>query len=172
MIQGLMKMAYGTALSSPDTSTTNGAVIINAQGVVVAVGANELPEGVEVTPERLERPVKYAFTEHAERNAIFQAARLGESTQDAVMVVLWAACDDCARAIIQAGIKKVVTHSFYRDYNKEDGADRKDWGDSISTAFQMLKEAGVEVEFVDCEINFSDEGISPPLLFNGEEVWF
>lgn len=164
---GYMKMAYECALTGPDTSTQNGAVLTDRHGTVIGLGKNDFPHGVKITPERLERPAKYSFTEHAERNAIFDAAANGNNTQGSTMYALWAACDDCARAIIQAGVSNLVTHSFYRDYQKEDGAGRKYWGDSISAAFMMLEEAGVGVEFVDFGL-----GMTRSLLYNGEEVRF
>ena len=162
-----METAYEMALQSPDPSTQNGAVIIaNEHGV--GFGVNTFPRDVEITDARLERPLKYTFIEHAERNAIYDAARHGHPLQGSTMYVLWAACADCARAIIQAGITRVVTHSFYVNYDKADaGENRMNWTDSIDPAFVMFKEAGIKVDFVDAEI-----GMDLPILFNGEEVSF
>ncbi|MEK7754711.1 MAG: deaminase, partial [Acidobacteriota bacterium] len=59
-------------------------------------------------PERLERPTKYLWMEHAERNGIYNAARAGTATQSCTIYVEIMPCMDCARAIVQAGIVEVV----------------------------------------------------------------
>ena len=59
-------------------------------------------------PERLERPAKYLWIEHAERNAICNAARAGTATEGCTIYVEIMPCMDCARAIVQAGICQVV----------------------------------------------------------------
>ena len=147
--------AYVAATKSPDLSTQNGAIIV-AQNNVVLQSCNEFPNRVKMKGERLERPLKYSFTEHAERNVIFQAARLGVSTQGCTMYATWVACTDCARAIIQAGIPKVVTHKATKDMTPEH------WKESIDLAFAMFEEAGVEVEFLDVTLN------GPKIRFNGK----
>ncbi len=162
-----MGFAYDLALLSHDTSTQTGAVVVNKEGNVISTGSNIFPTGVKTTHKRLERPTKYAFTEHAERNAIYDAARNGNSTLGCTMYALWACCDECARAIIQAGISKLVTHEFYRSHNTEYAEHRKDWDTSITDAFQMLHEAGVEVEFVNFNLD-----MHKPVLFNGKGVMF
>ena len=90
------RLALAEAWGSPDPSTQTGAIIVDAGGRVVSGGCNDFPEGVAAKPERLERPLKYSFMEHAERNAIYSA---GEIVDTDVMYALWAACDDCARAV-------------------------------------------------------------------------
>ncbi len=59
-------------------------------------------------PERLVRPTKYLWIEHAERNAICNAARAGTATEACTIFVEIMPCMDCARAIVQAGIIEVV----------------------------------------------------------------
>lgn len=154
-----LRRAYGIALGSPDLSTQNGAIVLNKVGNWAGAGWNTLPDRVEITPERLERPLKYTWTEHAERNAIYHAAKLGNSTDGGTMVVPWFACAECGRAIIQAGIVKVVGHGKMF----ADTPDR--WKDSISEAFIMFKEAGVETLLID-----GDLGQCDPIRFN-EALW-
>ena len=61
---------------SKDPSTKTGAVILEKySGALISIGYNDLPEGVEDTDQRRQRPNKYLFTEHAERNAIYSALR-------------------------------------------------------------------------------------------------
>ncbi|MFX8778102.1 deaminase, partial [Acinetobacter baumannii] len=91
---------------------------------------------------RWERPLKYQFVEHAERNSIFHAAREGSKLAGSTMYCPWYACADCARAIIQAGIKEVVGHQKCFDLTPGH------WKESIANAFQMFEEAGVKTRTI------------------------
>ncbi len=127
---------------SPDRSTKNGAVLVTPDYAVL-YGCNRLPERVAVTPERLERPLKMIVTEHAERDVIFQAARKGIETTGATLYCPWFACPDCARAIILAGIRRVVGHRATYQRTPER------WREPIAQGDQMLDEAGVVRDYVD-----------------------
>ena len=154
-----MIMCYGQALSSPDPSTQNAAVLCSPSGryIWATRSRNEFPRGVVSTAPRWERPLKYSIVEHAERNAIYAAARQGIATDGLTMVCPWAACADCARAIIQSGIRRLVTHT------PEVGDTNERWGASINIAMTMLEEAGVTVVEIVGPI-----GGLPPILRNGE----
>lgn len=138
---------------SSDLHTQNGAILVANSGDKI-VTANMLP-AIYKSPERLERPLKYTYIEHAERNAVYAAARAGICTLGATLYCPWFACADCARAIIQAGITQVVGHETLRaqahDY----------WRDTIASADQMLHEAGVETRLISTPLNIS-------ILFNGQ----
>lgn len=134
-----LNMAYHLALLSPDLSTQNGAVISDNLGHVIACGWNTFPAGVTISSQRLSRPDKYLFTEHAERAAIYQAAKFGLPTQGKCMVCCWAACTDCARAIIDSGITTLVRHKQASDRSNTK------WLESIEVADVMLHEAGIEI---------------------------
>jgi dCMP deaminase len=158
----LMRIAFLHARNSPDPSTQNGAIIVDRGGLWMGIGSNTFPAGVKPLQERLERPDKYLYIEHAERAAIYDAARDGLCTHRGVMYALWAACADCARGIIESGITELVTHSFY---NRQGG---KRWGHSIEHGELMLEEAGVIVRTIDDQImNFNES-----IRFNGEKVNF
>ena len=135
----LLRSAYLKARESYDPSTQNAALLVDHNGVIKIADINRFPDGVEVTAERLQRPLKYKYIEHAERNVIYSAARLGIKTDGLIMVCPWAACTDCARAIIQSGIKILVTHKEAHDRSPDF------WRDEIEIAFQDFKEAHVEV---------------------------
>lgn len=123
---------------SKDTRAKVGALIVR-NGHLVISACNEFPEGVEDLGERRIRPAKYLFTEHAERNAILLAARYGHSCQGTVMYQKWFPCADCARAIIQAGIVRLVCQRP----NLQDPR----WGESFQASLAMLIEAGVHIDF-------------------------
>lgn len=146
-IPDLLIKSYEAALESKDLSTQNGAILITPSGEIVASDCNNLPKGVAELPERYQRPDKYKYTEHAERNVIYKAGRLGKATDGLIMVCPWAACSDCGRAIIQAGIKKLITHKQAHDRSPPF------WGEEIKIAFTMLKEAGVEIVMYDGPVN-------------------
>jgi dCMP deaminase len=112
-------------------------------GEAISIGANRFPGKVKDLPERWERPIKYSYVEHAERNAIYHAARMGRPTQNCTMYCYWAACADCARAIILSGISRLVTHKIIMDISHER------WKDTIEVAFGMLREAGVQLDQVE-----------------------
>ena len=139
--QKLLQEAYRLAEGSPDPSTHNAALLVDERGIVLSSGINEFPQGVDYTEERWERPLKYQVIEHAERNSIFAAAKAGIAVDGLTMVCPWAACADCARAIIQAGVRRLVTHKDAYDRSPER------WKESIAIAFTMLEEAGIEVVF-------------------------
>lgn len=154
------RQALQVAWESPDPSTQVGAVIVNQHGGVLGEGCNEFPMGVRYTEERLQRPLKYSFIEHAERNAIFDMLRNGRYDRGLVMYALWAACADCASAIIQTGIRTVYTHEFYTGDTH--------WSDSTRVAFEMFAEAGVQVFFVNDQVMLPGETVR----FNGEQVHY
>jgi len=105
-----------------------------------ATGWNGFPRGVNDTEERLnDRPTKYKFITHAEANAIANAARSGVALEGcSLLVTALHPCNDCAKLLIQSGIKKV-----YAPLPEIDGR----WADSFEVAATMFREAGVEVEF-------------------------
>lgn len=145
-----MSLAIHFATMSEDKSTQNGAVIVDRNGMIAAADYNRLPRGVYNREDRLKRPMKYLYMEHAERGAIYQAARSGFHTNGATMVCPWAACADCARAIIQSGIKRLV-----RLESMTNIIDR--WETSVEAGDLMMREAGVEVLDASFESTFGVE---------------
>lgn len=163
-VRRFMNEAYQYALSSPDPSTQNGALIVN-HGRPRIGGCNGAPKGydgfaVELTPSRLVSPVKYSYVEHAERAAIYAAASQGVPTRLATMYCPWYACIDCARAIVAAGISTVVGH--WQMYMKTP----ERWRESVDIGIQILEEGGVRHYLADGEIG--NENLQ--LRFNGG-VW-
>ena len=111
-----MEVAFLVASWSKDPSTKTGAVIVGPDKEIRSTGYNGPVRGVDDdVPERYERPTKYDFFEHAERNALYNACLTGVSVKGCVMYATHAPCVDCARAIIQAGIKTVITNKIIID---------------------------------------------------------
>jgi dCMP deaminase len=131
--------ARKVALLSPDPDTKVGAVIIcERTDRVISEACNTFPDGVSAhNAQRLKRPEKYSWIEHAERRAIFLAARSCRALGDATMYIYGGfPCPDCARAIIQVGIRQVW--SEYDDLNVQR------WLDSYKISRVMFKESGVD----------------------------
>lgn len=105
-----MGMARHAATKSKDRSVQVGAVIVGRDNAVLSTGWNGFPRGVNDNVDtRHERPEKYLWTEHAERNAIFNAAAHGISLRGSTLYTTLMPCCDCARAIIQSGIAAIVS---------------------------------------------------------------
>lgn len=126
---------------SKDKSIGTCAIIVSSDNRILSIGYNGFPSGCDDSVmERYERPDKYLWTEHAERNAIYNAVRNGININNSTMFLRWFPCADCARAIIQSGIKKVVC--------EEPNINDERWGKHFVVAIQMFKECDVYVEFV------------------------
>lgn len=169
-MNSFLKLAYKTAFElSTDSSTQNGAVLVSptkneTNEPEFICSANFFPEGVKESKERWERPLKYSYVEHAERNVIYLAAKRGFKTEGTTMYCAWASCADCARAIIQAGIKELITHHDPYADTRFGQPVSAIWKDSIKLALEMLEEAGVKVTWFSDKIFPNDEMF---IRFNG-----
>lgn len=148
----LLLLAYGAASESPHPSTQVGAMLYYPRGF----GGVPYPETMESNhiPEKLrvrdigvwgDRESRTIYVEHAERAAIYSAARNGICTDRLGMVATWAACEDCARAIISAGITEVLTdaRSIMRT--------QPDWLGTVRAGQKMLEDAGVDLIFYESD---------------------
>jgi dCMP deaminase len=138
--QDLLREAYKwAARTSDDRSTQNGSVLVRrGQLVPLLLGVNRFPtRSLAENEANHERPRKYAFTEHAERDVIYSAAKCGLPTDGLVMVCPWACCADCARAICIAGIQKVIAHKQAHDISPERWKQSIEYGKEILAAHQV-----------------------------------
>ena len=126
-----IRMASIWAENSYCTRRQVGALIVKNQRII-SDGYNGTPSGFENICED-ENGITKPYVLHAEANAISKVAQSGNSSKDATLYVTASPCMECAKLIIQAGIKRVV----YRDsYRLTDGID-------------LLVRAGIEVEQVE-----------------------
>ena len=145
---------------SPDPSTKNGAVLICSDGTFIALGVNKFPEGVAETESRLtDKSTKYRLVVHAENSAIFNAAKHGKKVNGATLYCPFYACSECAKAIIQSGVKKVVGHAQLMAL----ASDHTTWVQSIIDAWDMMHEAGVECVLYDGTVGITTR-------FNGQDI--
>ena len=131
-----MRQALALASHSPDPNTQNAAILASDDGEFLAFEVNEFPWLVAQTDERWERPTKYFYVEHAERNVLYSALRNGVPTKGNTIVCPWAACADCARGIIQSGIATLI---------RLPSVNHGHWEESCRIADEMFAEAGVKV---------------------------
>ena len=126
-----MEMAAIWAKNSYCRRRQVGALIVKDR-MIISDGYNGTPSGFENVGEE-EHGVTKPYVLHAEANAITKVAKSGNSSEGATLYVTAAPCIECAKLIIQSGIKRLV----YRDeYRLTDGVD-------------LLRRAGITVEKVD-----------------------
>ena len=131
-----MGLAHLSAMRSKDPSTQVGAVIVDAEHKVVGIGYNGLPIGCSDDEFPWDREggmleTKYAFVVHAELNAILNGTR---DLHGCTLYVSLFPCNECAKAIIQSGIRRIV----YED-------DKYAAADNVIASKRMLNAAGVEL---------------------------
>lgn len=139
-----MRHVYLAAMKSKDPRTRIGAVLVEPKSrSIVSEGFNGFPRGVQDYYERYhDKPEKLVFVVHAEHNAILNAARRGQATSNLFLYTQGIPCHECAKAIIQAGVQRVITHKQWP------AMDAATWRDSVAYALVMFDEAGVQhVEF-------------------------
>ena len=146
-VEYFRELAHVVKKKSKDVNTQIGAVIVGKDKEIISTGYNSFPRGInDEIPSRQERPEKYFWFEHAERNAIYNAARIGVSTDGTTMYLnCGIPCADCTRGIINAGIVRIFCE------RGEHGAKGIKWEESAERSWDMLEEAGVEVCFYDNE---------------------
>ena len=143
-----LNIAQQVKLKSKDSRTQIGAVIVGIDKEIVSTGYNSFLRGInDDVEQRQERPEKYYWFEHAERNAIYNAARIGVSTKDCtIYLTCGIPCADCARGIINAGIRRIVC------YPEISGAKGQHWDEHMKRSLVMFNEAGVEIEYYNKDI--------------------
>ncbi len=132
-----MGVALLAAGRSKDPSTQVGACIVDGSNRIISTGYNGFPHGCSDDDfpwnrNETEGETKYPFVVHAELNAVLNAG--GKSLFGSRIYVALFPCNECAKAIIQAGIKEVVYLS-----NKYDGTP------SVEASKRMLLSAGVKL---------------------------
>ena len=128
-----MRMATIWAENSYCERRKVGALVVKNQ-MIISDGYNGTPSGFENICED-ENDVTFPYVLHAEANAITKIARSGNNSQDSTLYVTDSPCIECAKLIIQAGIKRVV---YKRAYRLTDGVD-------------LLLKAGIEVTHMPSE---------------------
>jgi len=134
-----VSMLYLVAMKSKDQKTQNATIIVGPDNEIRSTGYNSFPRGInDNLPERQERPEKYFWVEHGERNAVYNAARVGISLKGCRAYVTGIPCMDCARGLVQSGIIEIITHTI-KKYESDL------WDEHEKRTLVLLKEAGVSL---------------------------
>ena len=140
-----LNICKNVAARSKDPNTQIGCVIVGPAHEIRSTGYNSFPRGIrDDVPERLERPAKYLWMEHAERNAIYNAARAGTAIDGCSIYIEIMPCMDCARAIVQAGINEVIiSRQRMQEYSSEY------YEEHFKNVEVLFREAGVKIRRVE-----------------------
>jgi dCMP deaminase len=133
----LIDLATHVAANSPNRVRQVGAAILACDGGEAIVACNTFPKGVADLDWRHEGDGRLVWMEHAERNAIFAAARQGRALAGATLATTFFPCIDCARAIVQSGITRLLS--------PEPALEDPVWGQSFLRSRVILEEGGVEM---------------------------
>ena len=140
-----MEIAYAVSKLSKDESTQVGAIVLGGANEIRSLGYNGAPRGCsadDVGDIRSDRPEKLYWFSHAELNAITNAARVGTPLEGCTLLVTHPPCMDCARAICQAGIKRVIAVRPSDDF-------RARWHEHAVRSSRLFEECGVTYTEVD-----------------------
>ena len=136
-----MGIAMLAARRSKDPSTQVGACIVSADNIIISTGYNGMPKGCsddEFPWDREGEQTKYPYVVHAELNAILNAN--GRDLRGSRIYVALFPCNECAKAIIQSGIREVVYLSDKYDKTPANMASKR-----------MLDAAGVKYTRMETE---------------------
>lgn len=141
-----INMLGAIAAKSKDPDTQVGCIVVGPDKNILATGYNSFPRGIrDAVPERLVRPAKYDYIEHAERNCFYNAAREGVRLKGATLYIPFMTCHECARGVINVGIRRVVVDKRnHNDYMERRG---RAWTKSFDIAKTLYEEAGVDLDF-------------------------
>ena len=128
-----MRMAPVWAANSYCVRRKVGALLVKEQ-MIISDGYNGTPSGFENVCED-ENNVSKPYVLHAEANALTKVARSNNSSDGATLYVTASPCIECAKLIIQSGIKRVVYGEMYR----------------LTDGLDLLQRAGIEIEYLPAE---------------------
>lgn len=142
-----MGVALLSAKRSKDPNTQVGACIVNKNKKIVGIGYNGLPFGCDDAEFPWDRSgdflnTKYPYVVHAEPNAILNS---NSQTQDCTLYVSLFPCNECAKLIIQSGIKEIVYMDDKYNGTESDIASKK-MLDAANVTYRKMKKVEVELK--------------------------
>ena len=157
-----MTMVYLVASKSKDKRTKIGAVVVGPNKEIRSTGYNGFVRGLDdLNFKRQKKGEKNYWYEHAERNSIYNATLIGASLSDCIMYTQGVPCMDCARGIVQSGIKEVVVDKKWVTNNL------KKFGKRDRRTIEMFDEVGVALRKYEpayVEIKKINDGIDYPFI--------
>ena len=132
-----IRIAEEVRLWSKDPGTKVGCVLVSERRIL-STGYNGFPQTISDDLERyIDREYKLSVTVHAEKNAILNAAKNGTKVEGSTLYVTFPPCSQCASAVIQAGVAKVVCPDPVTAPER--------WRNNFIAANELFYEAGVQV---------------------------
>jgi dCMP deaminase len=137
-----LDLAENVSSWSKDPSRKIGAVAVGSKGQILSQGYNGFPRGIDDSIKRYnDKETKYRYVVHAEMNVVYNATYNGISLDGATLYVTGLpVCSECAKGIIQTGVKRVVMRAT--DVPEK-------WFVSFATTAKMFNEAGIEWELTE-----------------------
>lgn len=135
----LLRECYEYSMEESQHPSTRTSAMILDRNEILVKGVNNLPEGVESKEYRWDEENYDIYPNHAERDAIYKAAKKGIETEGKTMVMPWLPCIPCANAIISAGIKKLICHEEMIERTSER------WQEELGESVKLMREAGIEI---------------------------
>jgi dCMP deaminase len=135
-----MKVAEAISQRSKDPNTQVGAVVVSPDNRQHTGGYNGFPVNIKETAERWSRPTKYSYCLHAEANAILNSRT---DLEGWTLYLTLFPCVECAKMIIQSGIKKVVYKNNPTDVSRQNI--------NYNLSEEMLKEAEIDLIHFQCQ---------------------
>lgn len=138
-----LELARHIASWSKDPSRKIGAVAVGTKGQVLAQGYNGFPRGIDDKDSMYNNKItKYERVVHAEMNCIYNATYNGTSLDGSTMYIHGLpVCSECAKGIIQVGVKRVVTSEI-------DDSMPERWVESTVLTKKLFEEAGIIYDFI------------------------
>jgi dCMP deaminase len=132
------RLAQEVSSWSKDPSAKIGSVAVGSKGQVLSQGYNGFPRNIKDTDDRLtDRDTKYKYVVHAEMNMIYNATYNGVSLDGATVYVSGLpVCSECAKGLIQVGVKNVVMSNIDIESSQK-------WLESFKLTKQLFKEANI-----------------------------
>ena len=145
-----MGVAALSAKRSKDPSTQVGACVVNQDKRIIGIGYNGFPMGCNDNEYPWGKSAnyldsKYPYVVHAEPNAILNCT---SSLKDATLYVTLFPCNECAKLIIQSGIKHVV-YGCYKYHDQDSFIASRRMFDSAGVTYEKMDQIDVEIKRVD-----------------------
>ena len=139
-----MRLAREYSTWSKDPSTSVGAVAIaESNEIVLSQGYNGFPRKIKDDYRLYIKALKYKYMAHAEANMIYNATHNGVSLKNSTVYVYGlCVCNDCATALLQAGVKRIVMCDTKNDPR---------WNDSFELSKDKFNEARINISFIEME---------------------
>ena len=122
------------AKNTDDRDHGTSCILVSKRGEIIE-SSNNLTENIKPLKNRTERPMKYHWISHSEVSVIAKSAKYGVVTDYATMYMRWFPCQECAKSIVNAGIKKLYCDPKYEEIERY----------QFGIAEQILIEGGVEI---------------------------